>query len=249
MNHEETKAVRFEQISKSFDAAPLLESVSLEIARGEAFCILGRSGTGKTVLLKLMVGMLKPDRGKIFINQEEITALDRAGLLRVRKAVGFLFQNAALFDSISVAENLALPLRHHRGKTENQIEDIVRRKLAEAGLEKYRNKFPADLSAGLRKRVGLARALVLDPAILMIDDPSCGIDSIAACEMNRLLLDLKQNRKITLVFVSDRMGGVRRIPDRFAVLDAAHVIFCGSADELERSDNRLVRQFASHEDL
>ncbi len=117
MNHEETEAIRFEQVSKSFDSTPLLENVSFEVARGEAFCILGRSGTGKTVLLKLMVGMLKPNRGKIFINQEEITVLDMPSLLRLRKRVGFLFQNGALFDSISVADNLAFPLRYHSGET------------------------------------------------------------------------------------------------------------------------------------
>jgi phospholipid/cholesterol/gamma-HCH transport system ATP-binding protein len=249
MNHEKDEAVRFEKVSKSFDPEPLLENVSFKVAHGEAFCILGRSGTGKTVLLKLMVGMLKPDRGRIFINQEEITALDRPGILRVRKNVGFLFQNAALFDSISVAENLAFPMRRHSGKTENQIREAVHQKLAQVDLESYADKLPADLSAGLRKRVGLARALALDPAILLIDDPSCGVDCFTAHKVDRLLLDLKRNRKITLIIVSDGMEGVRRISDRFAVLESGHIISCGSADELERSDNRLVRQFVSREDF
>jgi phospholipid/cholesterol/gamma-HCH transport system ATP-binding protein len=249
MNREETKAIRFEGVSKFFDASPLLDSISFEIARGEALCILGRSGTGKTVLLKLMAGMLKPDGGKIFIDQEEITALDKPSLLRVRKTIGFLFQHAALFDSISVADNVAFPLRRHTGKTEEEIRHRVLRMLAEVGLEKYADKMPSDLSAGLRKRVGLARALVLHPAILLIDDPSCGVDCFTAREIDRMLVELKRQHKTTLVIVSDGMLGLRRIPDRFAVLDSAHLIFSGSADELRRNDNHLVRQFAECEDL
>jgi phospholipid/cholesterol/gamma-HCH transport system ATP-binding protein len=249
MNHDETKAIRFERVSKFFNGSPVLDSISFGIARGEAFCILGRSGTGKTVLLKLMLGMLKPDGGKIFIDQEEITALDKPSLLRVRNTIGFLFQHAALFDSISVADNVAFPLRRHSGKTEEEIRHRVLRMLAEVGLEKYGDKMPSDLSAGLRKRVGLARALVLHPAILLIDDPSCGVDYLTAREIDRMLVDLKQDRRTTLVIVSDGMAGLRRISDRFAVLDGAHVIFSGSADELRRNDNQLVRQFAECEDL
>jgi phospholipid/cholesterol/gamma-HCH transport system ATP-binding protein len=249
MNRDETKAIRFERVSKVFDGSPVLDNVSFEIARGEAFCMLGRSGTGKTVLLKLMIGMLKPDGGKIFIDQEEITALDRPALLRVRKSVGFLFQHAALFDSISVADNVAFSLRRDSGKTEEEIRLRVQRMLAEVGLEKHADKMPSDLSAGLRKRVGLARALVLHPTILLIDDPSCGVDCFTAREIDRMLVDLKQQRKSTLVIVSDGMAGLCRIPDRFAVLDGAHVIFSGSADEMRRNDNQLVRQFSSFEDL
>lgn len=249
MTHQQNNAIRFEQVSKSFDRTPLLESVSFEVARGEAFCILGRSGTGKTVLLKLLVGMLKPDRGKIFVNQEEITAMDRAGLLRMRKAIGFLFQHGALLDSISVADNVAFPLRRHTTHTEDQVRDIVHQKLARVGLESHADKLPADLSAGLRKRVGLARALILNPAVLLIDDPSCGVDCPTARGITRLLLDLKRNHKTTLLIVSDAMEGVRRISDRFAVLEEGHVTFCGSANELERSHSPLIREFASREDL
>jgi phospholipid/cholesterol/gamma-HCH transport system ATP-binding protein len=175
--------------------------------------------------------------------------LDRPGLLRVRKKVGFLFQHAALFDSISVADNLAFSLRYHGGKTEDQIRDIVHQKLAQVGLEEYGNRLPAELSAGLRKRVGLARALALDPAILLIDDPSCGLDCITACEIGRMLLDLKRNRKTTLLLASDRVDGVRPIPDHFAILEGGHVICCGSANEMERNENGVVRQFVSGEDI
>jgi phospholipid/cholesterol/gamma-HCH transport system ATP-binding protein len=249
MNHDETKAIRFERVSKRFDAMPLLDSVSFEIARGEAFCILGRTGTGKTVLLQLMLGMLTPDEGKIFIDQEEITALAKPSLLRVRKTIGYLFQHAALFDSISVADNVAFSLRRQSGKTEEEIRHRVLRMLADVGLERYADKMPADLSAGMRKRVGLARALVLYPAILLIDDPSCGVDCFTAREIDRMLVDLKRRHKTTLVIASDRMQGLRRVPDRFAVLDGAHLIFSGSADELKRNDNHLVRQFAECEDV
>jgi phospholipid/cholesterol/gamma-HCH transport system ATP-binding protein len=249
MNHEQTKAIRFERVSKFFEDSPVLDNVSFEIERGEAFCVLGRSGTGKTVLLKLMIGMLKPDGGKIFIDQEEITVLDKPSLLRVRKTIGFVFQHAALFDSISVADNVAVSLRRDNEKTEEEIQLRVHRMHAEMGLEKHAEKMPPDLSVGLRKRVGLARALVFHPSILLIDDPSCGVDCFTAREIDRMLIDLKLQHKTTLVIVSDRMLGARRVPDRFAVLDGAHLIFSGSADELRRNDNHLVRQFAECEDL
>ncbi|MGI9074099.1 MAG: ABC transporter ATP-binding protein [Bryobacteraceae bacterium] len=249
MNGGQQAAIRFEGVSKPFNPGPLLKNVSFEVPQGEGFCILGRSGTGKTKLLKLILGLQKPDRGKIFVNGEEITALDNASLLRMRQTVGFVFQHAALFDSISVADNVAFSLRRHSGKTEDEIREMVRQKLAQVGVEKYGDAMPEYLSPGVRKRVGFARALALDPRILLIDDPADGIGYSTAREINSLLLDLKRNRKTTLLIVSNGVEEARRISDRFAVLEDGQIIFSGSADELERSDKGFLRQFASSEEL
>src|SRR5512140_1011896 len=160
-------AIRFDHVSKSFDDQRVLDDVSFEVPRGTACCILGRSGTGKSVTLKLLMGLLKPDAGRIYVNDVEIEALDSAGLVDVRKSIGFLFQYSALFDSLSVAENVAFPLRRPARMSETEIARSVREGLAEVGLEDDLDKMPLDLSGGMRKRVGLARALALKPAILL----------------------------------------------------------------------------------
>jgi phospholipid/cholesterol/gamma-HCH transport system ATP-binding protein len=197
-------------------------------------------------LLKLMVGLLKPDRGRIFLNGQEITGLDAAGLARVRKTTGFLFQNAASLDSVSAAENLALPLRFHSpGKAEEQIQDLVRQKLGQVGLTEHSARMPADLSVGMRKRLALARALVLDPDILLIDDPAGGIDPVAAAEMERLLLELKRERHATLVIVSYDPARAERLSDQLAVLEGGRLVAIGSAEQLKRSDNPVVQQLIS----
>src|SRR6266567_790788 len=151
MNLDGEVAVRFDHVWKSIGPRRILDDVSFEIPQGTAFSILGRRGTGKTIVLKLSIGLLKPDRGRIFINQEEITGLDTSALLRVRKSIGFVFQNSAVFDSISVAENIAFPLRYHRANAESDIQETVRRQLLQVGLEHDGDKMPADLSAGMRK--------------------------------------------------------------------------------------------------
>src|SRR5580658_4092898 len=157
VNQKSHPAIRIDHVSKSFDGHTVLEDVSFEVAQGEAFCILGKSGTGKSVTLKLIIGLLCADEGRIFIGEDEVRELDRENLLRVRKTVGFMFQDAALFDSISVRENIAFPLRRHTDKSDDEIREIVEGKLDEVGLEKDGDKMPADLSGGMRKRVGLAR--------------------------------------------------------------------------------------------
>jgi phospholipid/cholesterol/gamma-HCH transport system ATP-binding protein len=239
-------AVRFDQVSKSVGATCILESVSFEIPRGVAFSILGRRGTGKTIALKLAIGLLKPDKGKIFVNGEEITALDRSGLLRVRRSTGFVFQNSAIFDSISVAENIAFPLRYNGGKPEGEIQEIVRQHLLQVGLEKDGERMPSDISVGMRKLLGFARALASDPVILLLDDPWNGVDSITAVMIRELLLDLKR-RRTTILIVDNKMTEVRHTSDQFAILDGGHVIACGSPNEVAHSGNPIVRRFVSGE--
>lgn len=237
-------AVEMEHVSKAFKGRAVLDDVSLRVAQGEAFCLLGRSGTGKSVTLKIMIGLIQPDGGKVRIQGAEIQHDDTEKLVEARKSVGFLFQNAALFDSITVAENVAFPLRRHTDKPRKEIQEIVQEKLKEVGLEKDGNKMPAELSGGMGKRAGLARALALEPNILLIDEPSSGLDRLTAEEIYELLLELKKKSKVTMVVVTHDVTGVRKFADRFAVLDRGHIAGCGTAEELARSDNPLVRELS-----
>lgn len=242
---QDRNQVRLEDVSKSFGQKTVLKGVSFEVQAGEAFCLLGRSGIGKSVTLKLIDGLIKPDCGHILIGGRNISALDARGLSEVRKKMGFLFQDAALFDSINVGENVAFPLRRHTRKPEREIQEIVREKLREVRLEGQEKKMPAQLSGGMRKRAGLARALALDPEILLIDEPSSGLDRITASEIDDLLLELKQKRKVTLIVVTHNIAGARRFADRFAVLNGGAIIAEGAPEELAASKDLLVRQLAS----
>jgi phospholipid/cholesterol/gamma-HCH transport system ATP-binding protein len=234
--------IRFDKVTKSFDRR-VLDEVSFEVPRGEACCIMGRSGSGKSVTLKLLLGLLKPDEGKIYVNDVEIEALDSARLVEVRKTMGFLFQYSALFDSLSVAENVAFPLRRHTRMSETEIADSVRERLADVGLEGEQDKMPLDLSGGMRKRVGLARALALKPSILLVDEPSSGLDPITTREIDKLLMDLKTTSRTTMVVVTHNVPSARRIGDQLVVLHEGHILARGTAEELDQSKDEVVQQF------
>jgi len=240
----EASAVRLENVTKRFRNRKVLDNVSLEVALGEAFCLLGRSGTGKSVTLKLIIGLLKPDSGRVFLEEDEIQKLDPKQLSEARKKTGFLFQNAALFDSISVGDNVAFPLRRHTNKSKGEIRSIVQQKLKDVELEKESAKMPSELSGGMRKRAALARALALDPRILLVDEPSSGLDSITASEIYDLLLSLKKKHNVTLICVTHDAVGARKFGDRFAVLDEGKLVACGSSEELQQNRNPLVRDLA-----
>ncbi len=241
---ENAGALRIEHLSKAFDGHKVLEDVSFEVARGQAFGILGKSGTGKSVTLKLIIRLLCSDGGSIFIGDDEVEKLDRENLMRVRKTVGFMFQDAALFDSISVGENIAFPLRRHTTKQDAEIGEIVRKKLAAVGLEEQADKMPSDLSGGMRKRAGLARALALDPPILLVDEPNSGLDPVTAGEIYSLLAGLKEQHT-TLLMVTHDAAGVHGFADRLGVLDHGKLIASGTPDELAKSKDKLVRALAS----
>nr|AEQ20289.1 ABC-type transport system protein [uncultured bacterium CSLG7] len=245
MNGHADSLIHLDHVSKSFGRREVLEDVSFEVSAGEAFCMLGKSGTGKSVTLKLMIGLLASDRGSIVIDGQEVQHLDRKSLLEVRKKVGFMFQDGALFDSIPLGENLAFPLRRHTSKSVKEIREIVREKLSEVGLEKELNKMPADLSGGMRKRAGLARALVLDPPILLADEPGSGLDPVTAAEIGGLLRDLKEKQRTTLVVVTHDAAQVHGFADRLGVLDRGRMIACGTPEELADSRDELVRALAS----
>jgi phospholipid/cholesterol/gamma-HCH transport system ATP-binding protein len=237
-------AIAFEQVEKGFDGRKVLDKVSFTVAQAEALCILGRSGTGKSVTLKLMIGLLKADAGKVMVTGEDMAALDEDGLTKVRRKMGYLFQSAALFDSFTVNENLALPLhRLDRNKSPEEIKRAVEEGLREVGLEKDGNKMPSALSGGMQKRAGLARALVLQPEILLVDEPSSGLDRITASEIDDLLMKVKTERHTTMVIVTHDIHGARKIADKFAVLDQGRLLAFGTPQELDRRNDNRLQQF------
>ena len=240
-------AIEFENVSKAFGGPNVLDDVSFAIQPGEALCILGRSGTGKSVTLKLMIGLLKPDQGKVLIQGENIVDLDEDGLTQVRRKMGFLFQSAALFDSFSLNDNLAVPLQRLKPRSKSEMDSQIQKTLDEVGLGKDRQKMPVELSGGMRKRAGLARALVLEPCILLVDEPSSGLDRVTSSEIDNLLLKLKETSKTTMVIVTHDIRGARRVGDRLAVLDKGRLIAIGKAEELEKDENELVRALVSED--
>ncbi len=240
--------ISFEKVSKTFGGRAVLSDVSFEIAPGEALCVLGRSGTGKSVTLKLMIGLLSPDEGVICIKGKNIVGMDEDGLSQVRRQMGFLFQSAALFDSFSLNDNLGLPLERFSTKPKKERDDLIQETLNEVGLGKDGCKMPVELSGGMRKRAGLARALILEPCILLVDEPSSGLDRVTSSEIDDLLLSLKRKNRTTMVIVTHDVRGARRVGDRLAVLDQGRLLAIGPADELEKSDNKLVRALVSEAD-
>jgi phospholipid/cholesterol/gamma-HCH transport system ATP-binding protein len=205
--------------------------------------ILGRSGTGKSVTLRHIIRLLHPDRGRVFVGRDEISALDGPELSRVRRKIGFLFQNAALFDSITVGENVAFPMRRHTRLRDHEIRKRVQERLEAVGLEREYDTMPAELSGGMRKRAGLARALALDPEILLVDEPSAGLDPITADEIDDLLVDRKKRGGVSLIVVTHSIPSARRLGDQLAMLHDGRIIARGSAADLDGSTDPLVRAF------
>ncbi|MDQ3347847.1 MAG: ABC transporter ATP-binding protein [Acidobacteriota bacterium] len=236
-------AVRLDGVTKAFGSTRVLDDVSFEVTAGSGFVILGRSGTGKSVTLRHIIGLVRPDAGRVFVEGEEVSALAGAELSRVRRRTGFLFQNAALFDSISVGENVAFPMRRHTRLTESEITARAREKLASVGLPDDFDKMPGDLSGGMRKRAGLARALALDPPTLLVDEPSAGLDPITADEIDELLLDLKRRGGVTLIVVTHNITSARRLGDHLLMLHEGRIAAQGTAAEMDASDDPLVRAF------
>jgi len=236
-------AVELRHVSKAFGALRVLDDVSLVVPAGRAICILGRSGTGKSVTLRHIIGLLQPDSGEVLVEGEDITPLRGADLARVRKRIGLLFQHAALFDSISVGENVAFPLRRHSKLPDDEIRARAQDLLVRVRLDSEYDKMPADLSGGMKKRAGLARALVMEPAIVLADEPSAGLDPITAGEIDQLLVGLNDTAGTTLIVVTHNIPSARVIGDELVVLHEGRIIAQGDAATLDRSDVPLVQQF------
>jgi len=237
-----TNAVRFDHVSKAFGTRKVLDDISFEIPSGQAFCLLGRSGTGKSVTLRHIVGLVQADSGKVFVDDRDITTLAGRQLTDVRKRMGFLFQNSALFDSMSVGDNVSFPMRRHTDWSDEDIRARAKAKLADVGLENEFDKMPGDLSGGMKKRAGLARAMALDPAILLVDEPSAGLDPITGREIDELLVKTKQGGT-TLVVVTHNIPSARAIGDRFAVLHEGRMLASGTIEALDASEEPLVQAF------
>ena len=238
-------AVVLDHVSKAFGDKQVLRDITLSVERNEALCIVGRSGTGKSVTLKLIIALLKPDVGRVWVDGDDITRLEGQELSRVRRKMGFLFQNAALFDFLTLYDNLALPLRRLTKKSCHEIEEVIDRVLQRVGLSGDRQKMPAELSGGMRKRAGLARALVLEPRILLVDEPSSGLDRLTASEIDDLLLE--QKGQTTMIIVTHDVHGARRVGDRIAVLDRGELAALGKPGDLEHHENETVRKLVTEE--
>ncbi len=228
-------AAAFERVSRSFIGRKVLDDVSFQVLPGETLCILGRSGTGKSVTLKLMIGLLKPDQGHVLICGHDIACMERTELSSIRREIGFLFQSAALFDSFTVGDNLALPVqRFEPERSAADVKKAVEEMLQQVGLDKDIDKLPGELSGGMKKRAGLARAL------LLIDEPSSGLDRITASEIDDLLLKVKKEQKTTMVIVTHDVRSARRMADKIAVLDQGRLVGFGSFEELQTNQNEVV---------
>jgi phospholipid/cholesterol/gamma-HCH transport system ATP-binding protein len=230
-------------LHKSFGSQKVLDGVDLTAGRGQTVVVLGRSGTGKSVLLKLIVGLQKPDSGSIRLLGQEISGLAMDRLNDIRKKIGFLFQQGALYDSLTVEENVAFPLRRHTSLSDAERRKRVRALLASVGLERDSNKMPSDISGGMQKRVGLARALALDPDILLFDEPTSGLDPITAAEIGELIVKLKKERNLTSVVVTHDVHGAKAFADRVVLLRDGRVVMNGTFPEVERSRDPFVVQF------
>jgi phospholipid/cholesterol/gamma-HCH transport system ATP-binding protein len=235
--------VSVQDLHKSFGKQTVLDGLNLAAGRSETLAVLGRSGTGKSVLLKLIVGLQQPDSGCIQIDGQEVTGLDMDGLNAVRKKIGFLFQQSALYDSLTVAQNVDFVLSRHTDSPEGERKNRVQDLLKSVGLEKDLDKMPSDISGGMQKRVGLARALALDPEILLLDEPTAGLDPITAAEIGQLILKLKAERNLTSVVVTHDVHGARTFADRVILLRDGRVAIEGNFDELQNSDDPFVKHF------
>ncbi|MFH1784506.1 MAG: ABC transporter ATP-binding protein [bacterium] len=235
--------IKIIELHKSFGAHHVLRGVNLDIKDGETMVIIGRSGEGKSVLLKHIVGLLKPDSGSVYINDQDISSMKEEKLANVQKRFGMLFQGAALFDSLTVRDNVAFGLRHNEKISEREKDEIVKEKLFLVGLEGIENLKPADLSGGMKKRVGLARAIAANPDFILYDEPTTGIDPIMGDIINDLLVDLKSKLKTTSIAVTHDMVSAYKIADRIALLHEGRIVEVGTPQEIKSTKNPYVQQF------
>jgi phospholipid/cholesterol/gamma-HCH transport system ATP-binding protein len=240
-------AIAVGELHKSFGAQKVLDGLSLSVKRGETLAVLGRSGTGKSVLLRIIIGLEKPDSGSVRIHGQDISGMGLDQLGEIRKKMGFLFQHAALYDSLTVEENVAFPLQHHRqSMSKSEQRDRVAALLAEVGMEAGLKKMPSDISGGMQKRVGLARALALEPEILLLDEPTAGLDPISSGEIDDLVLKLQAEHHMASIVVTHDLHSAKTIADRLALLNKGKVVIEGNFEELQKSDIEFVREFLAH---
>jgi phospholipid/cholesterol/gamma-HCH transport system ATP-binding protein len=235
--------IEITNLHKSFGAFPVLRGVNLTVEKGESMTVIGGSGSGKSVLIKHIIGLLFPDKGQVKVGGEVLNNLDEQGLNEVRKKFGMLFQGAALFDSLTVWENVGFGLKQHTKMSDKDIHDVATQKLALVGLKGVEEKMPADLSGGMKKRVGLARAIAMDPQIILYDEPTTGLDPITADAINDLIIDLRKKLGVTSVAITHDMHSAYKISDRIAMLYKGEIQETGTPDEIRGTSNPIVKQF------
>jgi len=234
--------IEFQDLHKAFDAKQVLRGFSLEIRDAETLVIIGYSGSGKSVALKHIVGLLHPDAGDVIVDGQAVSTLDRDGLTLLRRGIGYVFQFAALFDSMTVADNLALGLKR-RGLGEEEIEERVREALALVDLSGTGDRMPAELSGGMRKRVGIARAIALRPRYILYDEPTTGLDPVTSAVIDRLMVRTREHLGVTGVVVTHDMRSAYTVGDRIAMLYEGRVRQVGSVEEIQQTEDPVVRQF------
>lgn len=235
--------IQVSRLSKEFNGQHVLEDVNLDIAQGELLVVLGESGSGKSVLLKHLIGLLKPDAGSIMIDGEDMIGQSEKDLLKTRRQIGYLFQEGALYDFMTVFDNIAFPLREHTRMKETEIRDKVQKLLKIVDLKDVERKFPAELSGGMRKRVGLARAIILDSKILLCDEPTSGLDPIRSRDISDLIRHVSKEIHCTTVITSHDMGNAFRIGDRLALLKGGRIEAVGTADQMRTCSKPFVQEF------
>jgi phospholipid/cholesterol/gamma-HCH transport system ATP-binding protein len=235
--------VSVEGLHKAFGGQKVLQGVDLNIARGESMVVIGGSGSGKSVLIKHIIGLLEPDAGQARVDGQVVAELNRTELNELRRRMGMLFQYAALFDSMDVGENVAFALRQHTKMNDAEVRDRVAEVLGWVGLEGVEEKWPAELSGGMKKRVGLARAIALGPEIMLYDEPTTGLDPILADQINDLIIDLNERLHVTSISITHDMVSAYKIADRIAMLYKGKIEEVGTPDEVQSSSNPVIQQF------
>jgi len=239
--------IQIEDLHKSFAGFPVLKGLNLGIERGRITFIIGRSGGGKSVLLKHIIGLLKPDAGKILVEGKDIARMGERGLNRVRQRFGMLFQDGALFDSMTVGENVAFPLVEHTNLKTAEVKNLVDEKLALVGLEGIEDLMPSEVSGGMRKRIGLARAMILEPEILLFDEPTTGLDPIMSEQVDELIVETQRRLGVTSLVISHDIAATLRIADRVAMIYEGRIVAYGLPEEIRTLDNPVVQQFLKGE--
>ena len=230
-------------MTKSFGSHTVLRDISFDVPRGQITAVMGPSGTGKSVLLKNIIGLLRPDSGEIWVEGEETVAMGERDLYRVRRKFGVLFQDGALFGSMTMFDNMAFPLREHTRKSEKEIRQIVLEKADMVGMLDHMKKFPGEVSGGMKKRAGLARALAMDPEIILFDEPDSGLDPVRVSYLDELVRKIQEETGATFVIITHNIASVMRVADFIAVLYRAELVKFASKEEMRTTDDEIIRQF------
>ena len=243
MTNKNSNMIEFKQVFKSFGNNKVLQGLNLSIRQGETLVVLGRSGCGKSVMLKILLGLLPADLGQVYVDNTEITELAESSLFSIRQKIGMLFQGSALFDSLTVGENVAFALKEHSKKSVAEIDEIVKKNLSFVDLEGTEQLMPSDLSGGMRKRVALARAMAYQPQIMLYDEPTTGLDPITATTINALIRKTQKELGVTSIVVTHELDSGFSVADRVAVINEGVIIEIGSIAEIKKCDNEFVQRF------